>query len=369
MSETRLRPEEASTEPPEVANAAAEPAPTVPDTTHERLTAAWALRTGGLLLGVLALAVAFIAAYAGVLHKPTPRGLPVAVSKGDATAGTVLDLARSTSMAVRPVRYANPDAAQAALRDREVYAVVISDPRTGTLRVTTASAGGPAAADAVLRVVRGAAAGAKMPVLVTDAVPVSTRDPRGLVPFYLVVGLVLGGYLAATVLGLSAGTVPRTPRLALARVGALLVYAVILGLIGALLGSGRLLDVWGGHTLAVALSAALVVFAAAAFAAAVQAWLGLLGTGLVILVLVVLGNPGSGGIYPPEFLPGPFRTMHLWNPSGLGLDLVRAVASFDHRAIGWPVGALAAWSVLGAWGLLRASARHRRRVLRDAAQR
>ena len=341
----------------------------MPDTAHEGLTAGWALRTGGLLLGVLALAVAFIAAYAGLLHKPTPRGLPVAFSTGDATAGTVLDLARSMSTAVRPVRYANPDAARAALRDREVYAVVTSDPRTGTLRLATAGAAGPAAADAIVRVVRGAGDGAKMPVMVTDTVPVPARDPRGLVPFYLVVGLVLGGYLAATVLGLSAGTVPRAPRLALARLGALAGYAVLLGFIGALLGGGHLLDVWGGHTPAVGLAAALVVFAAAAFAAAVQAWLGLLGTGLVILVLVVLGNPGSGGLYPPEFLPGPFRTMHLWNPPGLGLDLVRGVAFFDHRAIGWSVAALAAWSVAGAWVLLRASVRHRRRALRDAAQR
>jgi hypothetical protein len=90
-------------------------------------------------------------------------------------------------------------------------------------------------------------------------------------------------------------------------------------------------------------------------AAAVQGWLGLLGTGLVILLLVVLGNPGSGGIYAPEFLPTWLRGMHRWNVPGLATDLLKSVVYFDRRSTGWPASGLALWCVLGAVGLLTAS--------------
>lgn len=367
MSDTTVEPVDSGAQAP----ADQSPAQQVPDNSTGPSNAAPMVRGGALLLGVLALATAFIAVHAGVLRDPVPRDLPVAVAKGDATAASVLGLVQQSSTVLKPHEYPSPDAAATALRDRAVYAVVATDPRAGTLVVTTASAGGPAAADAVVRAVQAAAAGAELPVQVTDAVPVSHRDPRGLVPFYLVVGLVLGGFLAATALGLSAGAVPHTQPGALVRIGALLGYAMVSGLAGAVIGGGRVLDVWGGHTAAVALAGALVVFATAVLTAAVQGWLGVPGAGLLILLLVVLGIPGAGGSYPPEFLPGAFRTMHLWNPSGLGLDLIRGVASFDHRAIGWPLTALTAWAAISAGGLLRATARHRRRAAarRDAAQR
>jgi hypothetical protein len=55
-----------------------------------------------------------------------------------------------------------------------------------------------------------------------------------------------------------------------------------------------------------------VAFAAAMFAAAVQGWLGRLGAVVIFLLLVVLGNPGSGGVHPPEFLPGFIRDIQLF---------------------------------------------------------
>ena len=90
--------------------------------------------------------------------------------------------------------------------------------------------------------------------------------------------------------------------------------------------------------------------------AAVQGWLGMLGTGLVILLLVVLGNPGSGGIYPPEFLPDLFRGMHRWNIPGLATDLIKSVIYFGPDATAWPAGTLAIWVVAGLLLLLAAAA-------------
>ncbi|MFG1952195.1 hypothetical protein [Micromonospora sp. NPDC048830] len=127
-----------------------------------------------------------------------------------------------------------------------------------------------------------------------------------------------------------------------------------LGVAGALV-VGPGLDVWRHDVPAVAAVGALAVFAAAMVAAAVQGWLGLLGTGIVILLLVVLGNPGSGGVYAPEFLPDWLRGMHRWNVPGLTTDLIKSAVYFDRRAAGWPAGGLAVWALAGVVGLLTAA--------------
>ncbi|MDO3701173.1 hypothetical protein Q3W71_05700 [Micromonospora sp. C28SCA-DRY-2] len=313
----------------------------------------WLPRTVGLLLGTLLLATAFIAAYVGALHRPTPRDVPVGVVLGDQRAQAVLAAVRGETTAIKPVGYDDPGAAEDGLTGREVYAVLTSTPEGGLL-LTTASAAAPSATDTVTRVVGTAAERARLPLRVSDAVPVATTDPRGLVPFYLAVGFVLGGYLAATVLGISAGTAPRGPRRAGLRIAALAGHSVALGVAGSLV-VGPVLDVWDHDLAAIALTGMLASFAAAMVASAVQGWLGVLGTGLVILLLVVLGNPGSGGIYAPEFLPDPLRGMHRWNIPGLATDLLKSVIYFDRRSAGWAVTGLALWAVLGLAGLLTAT--------------
>ncbi|MEU5783679.1 hypothetical protein [Micromonospora lupini] len=324
----------------------------------------WLPRTAGLLLGTLALATAFIAAYVGALHQPHPRDVPVGVAASDQPARTVLAAVRDRTNKIKAIEYADPGAADDGLTSREVYAVLSAAP-DGGLVLTTASAGAPAATDLVIQVLTSAAQQARVPLRVTDEVPVAGTDPRGLVPFYLAIGYVLGGYLASTVLGISAGTAPRTLGRAGLRIGALAVYSVVLGIAGAVI-VGPVLDVWHHDLPAVAGTGMLAAFAAAMVAAAVQGWLGVLGTGLVILLLVVLGNPGSGGIYAPEFLPTWLRGMHLWNVPGLATDLIKSAVYFDRRSIGWPLTGLVLWAVLALAALLGATRVRGRRATTGA---
>ncbi|WP_326560966.1 hypothetical protein [Micromonospora sp. NBC_01796] len=315
------------------------------------------IRSAVLLFGTLVLATAFIAAYAGALHDPTPRDVPVGVVRSDQPARTLLAAVRQQDKALRAVEYDSRAAADKALNGRDVYAVLASTTGGGTpaLTLVTASAAAPIAAQVITQIVQTAAQRGQVPLAVSDAVPIAANDQRGLVPFYLAVGLVLGGYLGATVLGITLGTTPRTLSRAGARIGGLAVYSALLGLAGALV-TGPGLDVWHTHFAGLVGAGALAAFAAAMAAAAVQGWLGLLGTGLVILLLVVLGNPGSGGIYAPEFLPDFFRDMHLWNIPGLATDLVRAVVYFSSDAAAWPAATLAIWAVAGLLLLLAATA-------------
>ncbi|WP_329107366.1 hypothetical protein OG792_03810 [Micromonospora sp. NBC_01699] len=310
-----------------------------------------------LLFGTLVLATAFIAAYAGALHQPTPKDVPVAVVRGDQPARMLLAAIRQQDRALKPIEYGSRSAADDALAGRDVYAVLASATGGGTpaLTLVTASAAAPLAAQVIGQLVQVAAQRGQVALTVTDAVPIAANDPRGLVPFYLAIGLVLGGYLGSTVLGLTIGTTPRTVSRAAARIGGLAVYSALLGLSGALV-TGPGLDVWHTHFPSLVGAGALAAFAAAMAAAAVQGWLGMLGTGLVILLLVVLGNPGSGGIYAPEFLPDFFRDMHLWNIPGLATDLIRAVIYFGPDATARPAATLAIWAAAALLLLLAAAA-------------
>ncbi|MEJ3743854.1 hypothetical protein WEI85_11245 [Actinomycetes bacterium KLBMP 9797] len=318
-------------------------------------------KTVGLLLGMLVLTLGFIAAYVEGLHNAKPEHVPVGVIRSDSTAAKLVTAVRPH---LKPVAYADSGAATRALDRREVYAVLAST-GTGSLALTTASANSPAAAELISEALTAAATSAGAKLAVTDAVVVLPGDPRGLVPFYLVVGLVLGGYLASTALGVTAGTTPRTVPRAAARIGALAVYAVLLGAAGAVL-TGPLLGIFPDHWLVLAAGGALVVFAAGMLAAAVQAWVGLLGTGLLVLLLVALDNPGSGGVYPPEYMPGFLRGMHTWSLPGLGTDLVKSLVYFDRAAAGSRVGALMIWAVVSIGVLFGAAEIFGRRLRPDS---
>ncbi|WP_433531493.1 hypothetical protein ACQPYA_05155 [Micromonospora sp. CA-263727] len=320
---------------------------------EESAVRSWLPRTVALLLGTLVLASAFIVAYVGALHAPEPRNVPVGVVRGDQAAQELLTAVRERTESLKAVSYADPAAADAALTAREVYATLTSAP-AGGLALTVASASAPAAAEVVKQVVTTAGQQAGVSIQVADQVPVSPDDPRGVVPFYLAVGVVLGGYLSSTVLGVSLGTTPRNLRGAGLRIASLAVHAVLLGIVGAVI-VGPVLGVWNHHIPAVAAVGALAAFAAAMVAAAVQGWLGVFGTGLVILLLVVLGNSGSGGVYAPEFLPSALRGVHRWNAPGLATDLIKSVVYFDRRAAGWPLTVLAIWVAAGIVGLVTAT--------------
>ncbi|MFD0534778.1 hypothetical protein ACFQY7_14470 [Actinomadura luteofluorescens] len=127
---------------------------------------------------------------------------------------------------------------------------------------------------------------------VVDIRPPGPKDGRGLSSFYLVIGWVVGGYLAAAILAVAGGARPANARRTVIRLGALALYAVVSGLGGALV-AGPVLGALPGHFFPVWGIGALVVFAAAAATAALQTLFGLVGIGLAILLFVVLGNPSA----------------------------------------------------------------------------
>jgi hypothetical protein len=142
----------------------------------------------------------------------------------------------------------------------------------------------------------------KRQITVTDIRSPNAGDGRGMTSFYLVLGWVIGCYLTATIMGMASGSRPANRHRTLIRLGVLVLYAAVSGIAGAVI-VGPLFGALGGHFWALSCIGTLVVLASAATALALQTLLGLLGTGLVILLFAVLGSPSSGGLYPAPLLP------------------------------------------------------------------
>ncbi|MFI5620005.1 DUF3533 domain-containing protein [Streptomyces sp. NPDC051567] len=306
-------------------------------------------RAALLVLGVLALQLAFITSYIGAFHHPGPHEIPLAVAApapgiAERTARLLGDLPGSP---LDPRAVADEATAVGQVRNRDVDGALIVDPAGTTDQLLVAGGAGTSLAQAVEEVVVLAEAGQGRAVRIVDVAPAAAGDARGLSSFYLVVGWCVGGYLCAAILAISAGARPANTHRAVIRLGALLAYAVVAGLLGAVI-AGPVLDALPGSVPALWGLGALVVLAVGAITLAFQGLAGVVGIGLAILLVVVLGNPSAGGAYPYPLLPPFWSAVGPALPPGAGTYAARSIAYFRGNGVTGPLLVLAAWAVGGA---------------------
>ncbi|KUO06927.1 DUF3533 domain-containing protein [Streptomyces sp. DSM 15324] len=325
------------------------------------------LRAFGLVLGGLLVQLAFVVSYVGAFHSPTPHRIPVAVAAPQQAAAKIV--AQLNALDGEPVEAtAAPSAAAARSRvlTREADAAFLFDATSTKDTLLVASAGGPSVSQTATLIAQKIEAAQKRQITVTDIRAPHSGDGRGMTSFYLVLGWVIGGYLTATIMGMSAGSRPANRHRTLIRLAVLVLYAAVSGIAGAVI-VGPVFDALGGHFWALSAIGTLVVLASAATALALQTLLGLLGTGLVILLFVVLGNPSSGGVYPAPLLPGFWSAIGQALPPGAGTTLVRNTVYFSGHATTAALWVLGAYAAGGALLALAASWRNERRTAAPAA--
>jgi L-ascorbate metabolism protein UlaG (beta-lactamase superfamily) len=299
-----------------------------------------------LVVGVLLLQLAFTLSYVGAFHSPKAHHISLGVVAPDQVSGQVvgaLNAIPSGPVSARPL----PDEAIATSRIRQgklSAALVVGG--SGTDRLLVATAGGASVATAVQQVVEAAEAQQQRTVVVEDLVPVQSGDARGLTGFYLMLGWIVGGYLMAALLGVSKGARPANLRRATIRLLAVVPYAVVSGLGGAVI-VDPVLGALTGHFLALSALGALVVFGAAACTMAFQVLFETLGIGLTVLVFVVLGNPSAGGAYQPELLPPFWRHLSDALPNGAATDAIRRIVYFGAHGNAGHLAVLTAYAVAG----------------------
>ena len=293
-----------------------------------------------VLVPALVLMLAFAFFYVGAFHDPTPHRVPVAVV-GPPAAAAQLNRLPGDPLDARPAS-SRPDALS-QIDDREVYGAY----EAATNRLFVASAANRATAIALEETFNRIAAAQRRPaVQVTDVKPLSPTDPNGTAAFYAVIAWMFGGYIGATLIGLI-GTPRSTSRQrATARIGALAGFAIVGGILSVVLLRASF-DVFSGHVVALCAIAALTIFASGAATAGIQAAAGPAGTGLVILVFVILGNSASGGPFARPLLPGLWRTLGGVLPPGASVDLTRSALFFNGARTAGPILVLVGWAVMG----------------------
>ena len=301
------------------------------------------------LAALLAVVVGvLVTAFAWSATSAAPRAVPIGIAGPQAATSQIGEaLEQSAPGAFELTRYADADAARAAIVDHDVYGAVVVD-ASGTT-VLTATAASPVVAGLLDEVAASLsdqmllASGADpAPQLVTvdDVVSISAEDSRGAAFTSSILPLSLGGIVlgAASVL-LVTGLRRKAAFLGAASVGAGLAVALV---------TGPWLGVLPGSFWVVAGVAALGLAAVATAIAGMAALIGLPGISVVAALTMVLGNPLSGAASAPQMLPEGWSTLGQLLPPGAAATALRSVVYFDGAGSAGAVVVLAAWVVVGA---------------------
>ncbi len=156
-----------------------------------------------------------------------------------------------------------------------------------------------------------AARAVHQPLKVTQytTVPLPKKDPFGIVPSLMLLPLLVGGYVCST--NLLAATGKATGRWR----GAILAgYAIGAGLVVDLICCYWLQGYAEDKFWIVWPIASLVIFTVSLVAALLQKLLGAVGTLLTVIVIVLFGNPSSGGANGVPYLPTFWRDIGPYLP-------------------------------------------------------
>ncbi len=290
-------------------------------------------------LGITLITLAFIASYAGALHSPKPHEIPLAVT-AQVPARVTAQLQRSSALSVR--RVSSPQAALRSISRSETYgAITLTQQGFSVITAPAASTG--------IALLLGSTLPAQLratgqPVRSVTVHPLPDSDSRGLVGFYTVVGWAIAGYLGATLFGLTFGT-RIGHRKTLLRLSALLITGLVVGFGGTLVANG--IGGMGAPWLSMTLLGALVIVTTGAITVALQSLLGVAGTGLAILLFVILGNPSSGGPAAPPLMPAFWRDIGQHIPVGAGVSAFRDIAYFPDAPLTAPLLTMFGWLAIG----------------------
>jgi hypothetical protein len=292
-----------------------------------------------VMVGLAVVVAAFLSSYSIAVGKPGARHLPVAVMAPPAVQGKLDTL---PMLKVYPVT--DLARARAMVEDRSAYGALVLH-RTGAGTLLVANGGGHAVETLLMQLGQQVARTRGTTLNTVDVAPTSPNDPSGTVESYCIAFTLLGSAIGATVLGRIAGPV-RGLRGAPARVGLVLVYTAWLSFVVTVfvdVALGDLVGHFGFLFLTLWLYSAAVCLVVAGLSALVG-----LASIVFILVLIILGNPSSGGPVPRPLLNGFYSGLNPVMPQGAALSALRAVQYFGGHGIGEAVLSLAIWAAAGA---------------------
>jgi hypothetical protein len=296
-----------------------------------------------LLLLIAAAAGLFAGSYTYAMANPTPHSIPAAVTGAyDAPRARRfiggMEQALGASLKLHP--YGSRRDAVLAVDEQRVFAVVEA-PAGGRSVVLDVSGASGATVAQVL-----AEAGAKVgkatgtTVLVRDLKPLQRGDPRGLAIFYISLAAGIIGFVGAIQLNVHASELDPLERIAYIVAYALLGGFTIAAVVDWWLGALKLPFAESWAILALTMVTSGMVFTM--FDTLVGRWAMLPTWGLMVL----LGNPSSGGAVSWPLLPSALGTIGRWLPPGASVNAQHTAVYFRGHQHAFPFLVLAGWAVV-----------------------
>src|SRR5215469_1117342 len=303
-------------------------------------------------LVVTLLSLVFVTSFIGALHNPGPRSAPLGIVGPPAAAsmlGRTLDHAVPNGFTV--TNYATATAARNAINHRTIDAALVPGPHAQNLVVAQAVSSG--LTNATIKVFTAVAAGAHVPLTVTDIRPLHASDPDGLSQNFFVIALLAPSFLFGNQL-----TSRIAPKLgphghlavlaAYSAIVAAVAVAIADGAIGALTGAP-----WGLFGIGT-----LLAFAVAVIGAAAARWAGGIGVALFGLLFIPVGIASSGVTLGPNMITPWYADLGKALPAGSALPAVLNTTYFHANAITTPLLILSAWALAGILALALAAILH-----------
>ncbi|MFC4495903.1 ABC transporter permease [Streptomyces ovatisporus] len=298
-----------------------------------------------LVLIVAAGAGLFAASYTYALADPTPRDIPAAVvghAQDERRARAfVTGMEKALGSSLKLHRYGTYAEAKEAVDDQKVFAVL----RVGAddeVVMELSGAAGASVAEVLSSAAPEAGREAGVKVTVRDLKPLGRGDPRGLTIFYITLAADIIGFIGAIQLHANVPNLTRWPRVAVIAAYSLLGGFVIAAMVDWLLRAVNLPFVHSWTILSLTMFTAGMVF---------TMFNTLFGRWAMIptwFLLVLLGNPSSGGAVSWPLLPSLLGTVGRWLPPGASVNAQHTAVYFPGNVHAWPYLVLAAWALAGA---------------------
>ncbi|MFH8986016.1 ABC-2 transporter permease [Streptomyces varsoviensis] len=294
-----------------------------------------------LLLILAAAAGLFAGSYTYTMANPTPHHIPTAVVGGnDSPRGKAFigGMEKALNASLKLHDYRTYDQARRAIDEQQVFAVL--DVVDGHVRMDVSGASGATVAQVLTQAAPKVGKAVGVPVTVKDIKPLQDGDPRGLALFYISLAAVIIGFVGAIQLSVHARGLNPAERVAFTAAYALLGGFAIAAVVDWLLGALDLPFVESWLILAFTMFTSGMVFTM--FNTLIGRWAMIPTWG----VMVLLGNPSSGGAVSWPLLPSVLGEIGRWLPPGASVNAQHTAVYFGGYQHAFPFVVLAAWAVV-----------------------
>ena len=265
----------------------------------------------------------FAITYMSAGHAPKATNLPFGV-----TGSSPILTAAEKTFSLKVTRYPDESAVKTAIDQAQIWGALIPHTRAppSTL-IVVPSISDLAPLDLAVRFENAAkSAGQKLTVQQYAPVPLPTKDPFGLVQWLMLIPLLIGGYMSSTLLMAATGKAAgrwRAAQLAGFAIAAGLVVDLVVCFWLQGFASGKFWIVWP--------ICSLIIAVVAFVAAILQKLIGAAGTLLTIIVVILFGNPSSGGATGAPYLPTFWRDLGPYLPPRNAYILLHHTIYFNRQ--------------------------------------